>query len=591
MIVEWYDAFVMLKTLSQRWFSLSFIACLVVAVLLRFWQLGAIPVGLYWDEQAMLVDITSVVQTGKDMHGNPWTQLIYPSYGDYKLPVYIWAASLGVKLFGVTHAQASHSWVSPEWMVRFPSALAGVGTVVITGLIASQLATIIEAKNKQLAKIWQMLTMFVVALSPWSIMFSRTGFEGHLGQFLLASSVLSLLLTRKKVWWLVPAILLGSLATYSYFSVRFVWPVVTVAVLFYQYWRSRNTTKSLQRELKLGALTITAMVGFVILLIPMQRAPFYAESNAFRLGTDSVLKDGDPQLQSNILREQTGNTKWGRIFYHKDWLIARELLKNYSDNFSLNFLFIKGDPNWRHGTQAFGLFVWPLVFAWLIGLYQVWRKDKVLWLVLVVWWLVALLPASVPQNTPHALRSLNALVPLSLFIGMGLTTMAEWAITQKNKFRVGAVGLYFGLVLLITTLFIQYYFSQYARLSAHDWQDGYRQLATVLANKKPAHETTTQAWVTGFDDKFFLWVMANGQYTGQDFQSWPTEKFQYRSFDGYHLQDYSFDRMTEQTGPLLLAGRKDDVEAALGKMNRTPSSVTPIAGVNPEIQFLVAEFK
>src|SRR3972149_8796774 len=91
-----------------------------LAVLLRFYQLGAVPVSLYWDETAMLVDARSVAATGRDMYGNSWLQAIYPSYGDYKLPVYIWLASLSVKVFGAS-----------EWALRLPSATAGGLTLLM----------------------------------------------------------------------------------------------------------------------------------------------------------------------------------------------------------------------------------------------------------------------------------------------------------------------------------------------------------------------------------------------------------------------------------------------------------------------------
>src|SRR5438445_8980066 len=73
----------------------------------------------------MIVDVKSVLQTGKDIFGRPWFEVIYPSYGDFKLPVYIWLATFSAKIFGLS-----------QWSFRLPSELAGIGTIVVGGFLA-----------------------------------------------------------------------------------------------------------------------------------------------------------------------------------------------------------------------------------------------------------------------------------------------------------------------------------------------------------------------------------------------------------------------------------------------------------------------
>src|SRR3990167_5905412 len=186
---------------NWRWF----VAILVVfslAIAVRIYGLGSNPISLYWDETAILVDARSVAATGRDMHGNIWLQAIFPSYGDYKLPVYIWLASVSVKLFGAS-----------ELAVRLPSALAGILTMVFGGLIAWELLP----QLKRLARKWLFVVVAaVIAMAPWSILFSRIGFEGHVGQLLLAMSIWCTLKAKKHWGWSMVAALLGGLATYTY---------------------------------------------------------------------------------------------------------------------------------------------------------------------------------------------------------------------------------------------------------------------------------------------------------------------------------------------------------------------------------------
>ena len=373
--------------MTKRRYWLVFTLILFLATFLRFYKLGQIPVSLYWDEAAILLDSKVTSQTGFDMHDRPWLQVLFPSYGDFKLPIYIWLATLSVKFLGVS-----------ELAVRLPSALVGLATIVLAGLISKELFFKLSDKNKNLL---QLMTMLTVTISPWSIMFSRTGFEGHLGQLILALSVWVILKARKKEWLILLSPVLGALATYTYFSVRFVWPVVFIF------------TALLVLKKKAGKWLAPALIIFGALLLPMMKSPLYVESNTFRYSTTSVLNAYDYPIQSNEYRELAGFSFMDRVLFHRHWLMGRELIKNYTDNLSLNYLFLTGDPNLRHGTGEHGLFLLIFLPVLLIGLYELFKKQRPELLILIVWWLIALLPASVPETTPHSLRSLNALVPMS----------------------------------------------------------------------------------------------------------------------------------------------------------------------------------
>jgi 4-amino-4-deoxy-L-arabinose transferase-like glycosyltransferase len=183
---------------------------------LRTFHLERNPVSLYWDEAAMAYDAFSVATTGKDMHGNPWWQAMYPSYGDYKLPMYIWLAAGLMKLFG------------PEiWVFRLVSALFGVGLVISVYFLGEKLF--------QSAKVG-ILAALMVAMSPWAIQFSRAGFEANLGVFFLSVSLLCLVRFIRQPQFILAAALFGALAVYSYFSVRFVFPILVLSYLII-FWR------------------------------------------------------------------------------------------------------------------------------------------------------------------------------------------------------------------------------------------------------------------------------------------------------------------------------------------------------------------
>lgn len=480
----------------------------------------------------MAVDVKSVISTGRDMHGQPWSQLIYPSYGDYKLPVYIWLASLSAYFFGLS-----------EWSLRLPSAVAGLLTVVLAGAVARQLWLVTApttTKNSTWLQRWQLAAMLVVAISPWSVLFSRTGFEGHLGQMWLAGAAYCFLrAVRQASWqrfllWGGGAAALAAVATYSYYSVRFVWPIVWLAILGLAGWQRLNgsqghvtgaksswrqkLTRLIGQQLGLGLMTVLI---FVILLQPLLRSPLAAAADRFRLGTASVLNNAELVHLSNADRLQAGNTLVDRLWFNHELRLSWELLRNYGDHLSPGYLFLTGDPNLRHGTQQFGLFVWPAVLLWLIGgAYLLHRQPGIL-VLLSLWWLAALLPAAVPENTPHALRSLNALVPLSIWIGVG----AAWVASKWPRWQqpLGWWRPAFWLIFVfVTTQFCWYYFTIYPRLAADDWQSGYSALAKELTQAADSAQTT---YILPFDDRFYLWLLLYGSYPMRQVQTWPSQDF------------------------------------------------------------------
>ncbi len=455
--------------IKQQWLFLLLFSAIIFV---RFYQLGKIPFSLYIDELAMLVDAKSLANTSCDMHNKPFFQAMFFSYGDYKLPVYIWLASLSVKLFGVN-----------EFALRLPSALAGLGTIFVIILLAKEL--FLDTKKAHLKKqsvvsILKICSIVVVGFSPWSLLFSRTGFEGHVGQFFLSLAVLLLFLSKKNKWLILLSPFAAALSVYTYFSVRFVWPIIYLAwgVLFL------FTTKKNSFNKKNLVLFIIGGLIFASLLQPMHQNEYYSDSNKFRLSTKSVLTLKDWPVEANKLREITDNTIIDRIFYHRHLLLMQALAKNYAKNLSFNFLFLTGDDNLRHGTGEHGLFLWPLIFPFLLGLISLAKNNFKVFTFLIIWWLTALLPASAPMEVPHALRSLNALTPIALLIIFGLKKICSFGL--KNAKLKFTACLYFLILGITTFLFLEFYFIQYPAKSALAWQDKHKEFALTILNLQDA---------------------------------------------------------------------------------------------------------
>src|SRR3989337_3214476 len=110
----------------MRFKKLLLILILSLAAILRFWELDSYP-ALNADEAAIGYNAYSLIQTGKDEHGNSWP-IHFQSFNDYKPGFYFYLVLPFVKLLGLN-----------EWAVRIPNATLGVLTVLLVYLLVNEL--------------------------------------------------------------------------------------------------------------------------------------------------------------------------------------------------------------------------------------------------------------------------------------------------------------------------------------------------------------------------------------------------------------------------------------------------------------------
>src|SRR5579872_2965887 len=143
---------------------LLFLGIIILAFFLRFYKLGEVPNGLYRDETAIGYNAYSILQTGKDEYGK-FMPLYFKSFGDWKLPVYIYSTVASIRLFGLT-----------AFAVRFPSAFFGLLTVIISYFFVTEIT-----QNKKLGLIVSLL----LAINPWMLFYNRATFEVSICLFFL----------------------------------------------------------------------------------------------------------------------------------------------------------------------------------------------------------------------------------------------------------------------------------------------------------------------------------------------------------------------------------------------------------------------
>ncbi|MCA9368734.1 MAG: hypothetical protein H6773_01415 [Pseudomonadales bacterium] len=498
-------------------------ALLVVLVLgLRFWKLGTLPKTLYIDEVAMLADAKALVETGRDMNGNGWFQAIFPSYGDYKMPVYLWTVYVSSLIFGPSN-----------FAVRFPSAVAGIATVLIVYSILQNLSKRYRKRAiPAVHAVW--VTCLSVGVSPWAIQFARTGFEAYLGQLLLGTGVLLLLHSRKRISWLLGASAVALLATYTYFSVRYVWVPVYLTWVIVELSITKDLSAG-RHWIKRVFVSVLPLVFFLMGMLPLFNSRYYHDSMQFRLSTPSVLEQDAYVVQANEYRQIAGNGLFDRAVAHRWYFAFQSFAKNLSVQLSPGFLFVSGDANLRHGTGVYGLFLLPLILPTILGVYVLARREKRVLLLFLVWVVSAAIPAAVPLEVPHALRFLNALIPISVLVAVGLFEF--WQVVYSRKWpkllQHSIVAGYGALLFFFIASFTCYYFSVYPSLSASAWE---QEITEVAIASTPYLANEESVAIVGMHDKFFLWLLAYGPYPGSELSQFTTESFDSRSIPGVHFQ-------------------------------------------------------
>src|SRR5258706_212435 len=135
----------------------SFLFCciIILAIVLRFFQLGTNPPSLDWDEASIGYNAYSILKTGADEYGNI-LPLSFRSFDDYKPPVYIYLAVPSVSLFGLN-----------EFAVRLPAAVIGVIAVIAVYFFANELLKdngSAQNKSSNYAETIALLSSFFLAI-------------------------------------------------------------------------------------------------------------------------------------------------------------------------------------------------------------------------------------------------------------------------------------------------------------------------------------------------------------------------------------------------------------------------------------------
>jgi 4-amino-4-deoxy-L-arabinose transferase-like glycosyltransferase len=382
---------------------------LVLAVFFRFYLINSMPGGLFPDEAANGLDI-NLMQQG---HLQPFYER-----GNGREALFFYMLWGSITVFGKS-----------PWAHHIVSALIGVLSVLLCFLVTKRLFSIAapdknESYIKHRAINIALLASFLMAVSTWHIVLSRTAFRAI--QIPLFSSMTFYFLicvydsirALKKSKAIIFAILAGAsfaLGFNTYIAFRIMAPIVFVILLWPLLASIKNKIFSTQIK-KYFFPAVFFVFAFCVVISPIAKY-FYTHPGSFvgRSGQVSVFNP-DQYLYN------------GQSLHGKPSLIVVvNVVAEVAKESVLGF-FTKGDLNWRHNISGvpflsplYSIFfgVGLIAVLWLAIRYFFSPAKKQEWwkfFVLTVWFWAMLLPViTTAEGIPHGLRSIG-MIPVVFII-------------------------------------------------------------------------------------------------------------------------------------------------------------------------------
>lgn len=439
------------------------IAVLIIAGLLRIWQLGNVPISPNWDEVSLGYNAYSILQTGKDEYGE-FLPVVLRSYDDYKPALYAYFAIPTVGLFGLT-----------PFAVRLPSAIMGMVAVLLTYLLVKEILRdkkITFAGYEIISDYLAITSAFVMAISPWHIQFSRIAFESNIGLTINLAVFYLFLRGLKKPWLIVIAFAVGALNMHMYQSDRVFTPLLLIilTVIFYK------------RILQMKKWFVYGVLVAFIVFLPLL---FYMISNQnalMRAKGVSVFSSQElvRRTSEKLIFDREIGYGLGLLFDNRRVEFVKASVAGYISHFDLNWLFVTGDIARHHAPDMGLLYLFEFPFL-LLGIYlfafsSINRKFKIAFF---AYFLLAPLPASITSGVPHAVRTLNFLPTWQVFIAFGIVGACYYLMRLGNgrhKIISGGIAVFYGLFIVANFLYyLNQYFVQQNYFHAKDWLYGYKE--------------------------------------------------------------------------------------------------------------------
>lgn len=459
-----------------------FLGVIVFAVILLravygLWQNVS---ALNQDEAALLLNARFIWESGHDEWQQAWP-LVFTSFGDFKLPGYIYGTALVGGLFG---------WHT--WTVRLLSWIAGLVNLVFIYHLGKRLF-----HSPRVGYLAALLTL----VSPWSWHYSSIGFEANVGLAFFLGSLL-LVLRTKPTWWSVLATFGGIVFSGLTYNSPLLLSPLLIWVLF---WTPG------QKKKKLVSGVVVVMAAALVLGLTW---PATQQKQGISLFSDATLIAAYPEYRAQFTAPWQQTVLGNQYVY-----FGQRVLENVIQSFSWEFLVWRGGENPWHTLPDTGHihFIIPILVAlgcgWLLRL----GSERRTWQQAVLiggLFLGALAPAAITVDAPHATRSLFFFVMITV-VAAGTWRAIERRLGQGRWLQT----LQTGFVLAVIAGWLVWWWP--ARMH---WREGlsvgrrWNVGLEAALTRVPATSTKT-VYIQDPDGVLYTRVALAEKFTAQDFWS------------------------------------------------------------------------
>ncbi len=434
--------------------AIILIAIVLLAALLRLIRIEEVPPGVNRDEASIGFTALSLLTTGRDEYGRH-LPISFESFGDWKLPLYIYTAVPFVATLGPT-----------ELAIRLPSAAAGIATVALTFFLILELLG-----SAPLG----LLAAFALAVSPWHLHLSRVESESNIAVLFVTTALLLFFKSLKKnarAWFLPASAVLFALTYFTYHGNHVTTTLLLTGLVFIY-----------RKSIPKGTPRIIAIILF-LLLTAFILAKTFGQADRTKIAGISIF--GDPavihekiELPRNLSPDPS--SLFVRLRYNRATYAVQALTTNYLKSFSPEFLFFKGGGNHAHNIEGIGNFYLIEGLFLILGVAALIAKRKERYAQFLLWWLaIAPAAASITKDAPHSNR-MFAIFPLpAILVALGAVSIFAFLRTKgTSALRAGIIILCTLYVMSIAN-YLYLYHVQFPKNETHHWGYAYKRLAPYL---------------------------------------------------------------------------------------------------------------
>lgn len=428
-----------------------FTLILITAVFLRIWKLGEIPKSITNDEANGIYTSYLIWQTGHDVDGKFLPLAFELDNSISPVAIYLMTPIIGV--FG-------------------PSPLSGRAIFSLLGIISVILIFLITKKmfNNNLIAL---SGMFVMAVSPWQLHFSRSSYESIVVScfFLLG---LYVFLRKEKLWL---SGIFFTLSFYSYHATK----IFLIPFLFLLLFLYRKEFLNKKKELLSFIFVITSgflLFIFIIFTQEVTRQKVFLWND---ITTAARLVNWERRVNSapNFLKP---------IFSNKPLYFLRVMRENYLESFSMHYLFLYGDTSGLggiYGTYYRGVLYIIELPLLILGLFFILtQKDKKLKYLIIGALLLAPLPSTFTFDKTFASRNIMLSPFFSIIIGCGIYYFFTQIKFHHRLIRLIFFGLFCVLYLFLISEYLYQYYYRYSIYGAESWFYSSREVVELVGKQK-----------------------------------------------------------------------------------------------------------